>query len=89
LNSTTGLKGISAADNKPHRLTTEPITAIPAAPTLPDQLPPHSAYSNYEHEEIGEVAGGYQRRKVPALIAGLQTSFDDPAVRSSMNSRSP
>jgi hypothetical protein len=30
-----------------------------------------------------------RRRKVQALIAGLQTSFDDPAERSSMNSRSP
>jgi 4-carboxymuconolactone decarboxylase len=37
----------------------------------------HAAYSNYEHELIGERAG-LAPEKVQALIAGLHTSFDDP-----------
>jgi 4-carboxymuconolactone decarboxylase len=37
-----------------------------------------AAYSNYEHEIIGEQAGGLDPLKVQALIAGLPTSFDDP-----------
>jgi 4-carboxymuconolactone decarboxylase len=37
----------------------------------------HAAYSNYEHEMIGERAG-LPAEKVEALIAGLHTSFDDP-----------
>ena len=37
----------------------------------------HAAYSNYEHELIGEKAG-LPQEKVDALIAGLHTSFDDP-----------
>jgi 4-carboxymuconolactone decarboxylase len=37
----------------------------------------HAAYSNYEHEWIGERAG-LPPAKVEALIAGLHTSFDDP-----------
>jgi 4-carboxymuconolactone decarboxylase len=37
-----------------------------------------AAYSNYEHEIIGEAAGGLPPEKVEALIAGLPTSFDDP-----------
>ena len=36
----------------------------------------HAAYSNYEHEMIGERAG-LPPEKVQALIAGLHTSFDD------------
>lgn len=36
-----------------------------------------TAYSNHEHEKIGENAG-LLPEKVQALIAGLQTSFDDP-----------
>ncbi len=36
-----------------------------------------AAYSNYEHEMIGEKAG-LPPEKVQALIAGLPTSFDDP-----------
>jgi 4-carboxymuconolactone decarboxylase len=36
-----------------------------------------AAYSNYEHEMIGERAG-LPPEKVQALIAGLHTSFDDP-----------
>ena len=36
-----------------------------------------AAYSNYEHEMIAEDAGGLPAEKVQALIAGLQTSFDD------------
>lgn len=36
-----------------------------------------AAYSNYEHEKIGENAG-LPPEKVQALIAGLHTSFDDP-----------
>jgi len=37
-----------------------------------------AAYSNYEHEIIGEKAGGLEPLKVQALIAWLPTSFDDP-----------
>src|SRR6476620_4511120 len=37
----------------------------------------HAAYSNYEHEMIGERAG-LPPEKVEALIAGLHTSFDNP-----------
>ena len=37
-----------------------------------------AAYSNYEHEKIGEEAGGLPAGKVEALIAGLPTGFDDP-----------
>jgi 4-carboxymuconolactone decarboxylase len=37
-----------------------------------------AAYSNYEHEIIGEKAGGLPPEKVEAIIAGLPTSFDDP-----------
>src|ERR1700720_3405127 len=37
----------------------------------------HAAYSNSEHEQIGQ-AGGLPPEKVQALIAGLPTSFDDP-----------
>ena len=37
-----------------------------------------AAYSNYEHETIGEKLGGLPPEKVEALIAGLPTSFDDP-----------
>lgn len=37
-----------------------------------------AAYSNYEHEKIGEEAGGLPAEKVQALIAGLPTGFDDP-----------
>lgn len=36
-----------------------------------------AAYSNYEHEKIGEEAGGLPTEKVEALIAGLPTDFDD------------
>lgn len=36
-----------------------------------------AAYSNYEHEIIGESAG-LPAHQVEALIAGLPTSFDDP-----------
>jgi 4-carboxymuconolactone decarboxylase len=36
-----------------------------------------AAYSNHEHEIIGEEAG-LPPDKVEALIAGLPTSFDDP-----------
>jgi 4-carboxymuconolactone decarboxylase len=38
----------------------------------------HAAYSNHEHEQIGQVGGGLAPQKVQALIAGLPTSFDDP-----------
>jgi 4-carboxymuconolactone decarboxylase len=38
----------------------------------------NAAYSNYEHEQIGQCAGGLAPRKVQALIAGLPTFFDDP-----------
>src|ERR1700759_3178855 len=37
----------------------------------------HAAYSNYEHEMIGERAG-LPPEKVQALIAGLPTSFENP-----------
>src|ERR1700688_4420337 len=37
----------------------------------------HAAYSNYEHEMIGEKAG-LPPEKAQALIAGLPTSFEDP-----------
>src|SRR6201995_3883956 len=37
----------------------------------------HAAYSNYEHEMIGERAG-LPPEKVQALIAGLSTSFENP-----------
>jgi 4-carboxymuconolactone decarboxylase len=37
----------------------------------------HAAYSNYEHEMIGERAG-LPAEKVQALIAGLHTTFEDP-----------
>ena len=37
-----------------------------------------AAYSNYEHEIIGEQQGHLPPEKVQALIAGLPTGFDDP-----------
>jgi 4-carboxymuconolactone decarboxylase len=37
-----------------------------------------AAYSNYEHEMIGENLGHLPPEKVDALIANLPTSFDDP-----------
>ena len=37
-----------------------------------------AAYSNYEHEQIGETQGHLPQEKVEALIAGLPTVFDDP-----------
>jgi 4-carboxymuconolactone decarboxylase len=37
-----------------------------------------AAYSNYEHEIMGEKAGGLPPEKVEAMIAGRPTSFDDP-----------
>ena len=37
-----------------------------------------AAYSNYEHEKIGEDAGHLPPEKVQALIAHLPTTFDDP-----------
>src|ERR1700723_586044 len=36
-----------------------------------------AAYSNYEHEMIGEGAGGLPPEKVQAMIAGMPTSFED------------
>jgi 4-carboxymuconolactone decarboxylase len=36
-----------------------------------------AAYSNYEHEKIGEELGHLPAGKVDALIAGLPTSFED------------
>ena len=36
-----------------------------------------AAYSNYEHEMIGEKDGGLAPEQVQALIAGLPTSFED------------
>lgn len=36
-----------------------------------------AAYSNYEHEKIGEDAGHLPLEKVEAMIAGLPTSFED------------
>ena len=37
-----------------------------------------AAYSNFEHERIGEEQGHLPPQKVQALIGGLPTSFDDP-----------
>ncbi|MBV8723443.1 MAG: carboxymuconolactone decarboxylase [Candidatus Eremiobacteraeota bacterium] len=37
-----------------------------------------AAYSNYEHEKIGEQMGHLPAEKVERVIAGLPTSFDDP-----------
>ncbi len=37
-----------------------------------------AAYSNYEHEMIGEEQGGLAPETVQALISGLPTSFEDP-----------
>ncbi len=37
-----------------------------------------AGYSNYEHEIIGEKAGGLPSEKVEAMVAGRPTSFDDP-----------
>lgn len=37
-----------------------------------------AAYSNYEHEKIGEELGHLPTASVDALIAGLPTSFEDP-----------
>ena len=37
-----------------------------------------AAYSNYEHEKIGEDAGHLPGEKVQALIANSPTFFDDP-----------
>jgi 4-carboxymuconolactone decarboxylase len=37
-----------------------------------------AAYSNHEHEKIGEELGHLPARRVDALIAGLPTSFEDP-----------
>ena len=37
-----------------------------------------AAYSNHEHEQIGEQAGHLAAENVERLIAGLPTSFDDP-----------
>ncbi len=37
-----------------------------------------AAYSNYEHEKIGEEQGHLPAANVQALIAGLPTSFEDP-----------
>jgi 4-carboxymuconolactone decarboxylase len=36
-----------------------------------------SAYGNYEHEMIGQWAGGLAPEKVQALIIGSATAFDD------------
>lgn len=36
-----------------------------------------AAYATYEHEQIGEKAGGLPAEKVQALITGMPTSFDD------------
>jgi 4-carboxymuconolactone decarboxylase len=40
-----------------------------------------TAYANYEHEIIGQRAGGLAPEQVQALIAGFSTSFDDPRQR--------
>jgi 4-carboxymuconolactone decarboxylase len=40
-----------------------------------------AAYSNYEHEKIGEELGHLPTASVDALIAGLPTSFEDPRQR--------
>ncbi len=37
-----------------------------------------AAYSNFEHEQIGEEQGHFPPHTVQALIAGLPTSFEDP-----------
>ncbi|WP_329261153.1 hypothetical protein OG417_25760 [Actinoallomurus sp. NBC_01490] len=37
-----------------------------------------AAYAGYEHEKIGEKAGGLRPEAIQALIAGLPTSFEDP-----------
>lgn len=37
-----------------------------------------AAYSNFEHEKIGEEQGHLPPHQVQALIAGLPASFDDP-----------
>ena len=37
-----------------------------------------AAYSNFEHEMIGEQQGHLPAASVQALIAGLPTSFEDP-----------
>ena len=37
-----------------------------------------AAYSNYEHEQIGEKQGHLDPKAVVSLIAGLPTSFSDP-----------
>ena len=37
-----------------------------------------AAYSNFEHEKIGEQQGHLPPHNIQALIAGLPTSFDDP-----------
>ncbi len=37
-----------------------------------------AAYSNFEHEKIGEEQGHLPPASVQAIIAGLPTSFDDP-----------
>ena len=37
-----------------------------------------AAYSDYEHEKIGEEKGQLPPDKVERIIAGLPTSFDDP-----------
>ena len=37
-----------------------------------------AAYSNYEHEKIGEEQGHLPAEKVQAIVAGLPTSFEDP-----------
>jgi 4-carboxymuconolactone decarboxylase len=36
-----------------------------------------AAYGNYEHEIIGEYAGGLEPMKIQALIAGLPAAFED------------
>ena len=41
-----------------------------------------AAYSNYEHEQIGEKQGHLDPGAVVALIAGLPTSFADPREQS-------
>ena len=46
----------------------------------------HAAYSNSEHEQIGQ-AGGLAAHKVQALIAGFQRLSTTRANRSSMISR--
>ena len=37
-----------------------------------------AAYSNYEHEKIGEDAGHLPAEKVQALVGNRPTAFDDP-----------